>query len=227
MSEHVDLIAWDKGGVVRSVTKSCIGGLMKDLARTISAFSNGSGGTLVLGVGERKGFAPAAGFDVGKIQDALSSMCMEKLEPIVRPIMDVYVIDGAPVLVAEIPELRPKDKPCYVRASSRYGGSYIRTGDGDRRLTTYEVDRLMEEHRQPRHDERLVGEATMDDLDQSLLQRLLAANGKSMPGGLQTWTMRRWSRSSTSRVRMGRACSVPRWRGCWPWGRIPRSSSLA
>ena len=154
--------------------KSCIGGLTKDLARTISAFSNGSGGTLVLGVDERKGFAPAAGFDVGKIQDALSSMCMEKLEPIVRPIMDVYVIDGAPVLVAEIPELRPKDKPCYVRASSRYGGSYIRTGDGDRRLTTYEVDRLMEEHRQPRHDERLVGEATMDDLDQSLLQRLLA-----------------------------------------------------
>lgn len=123
--------------------KSCIGGLTKDLARTISAFSNGSGDTLVLGVDERKGFAHAAGFDVGKIQDALSSMCMEKLEPIVRPIMDVYVIDGAPVLVAEIPELRPKDKPCYVRASSRYGGSYIRTGDGDRRLTTYEVDRLM------------------------------------------------------------------------------------
>ena len=91
--------------------KSCIGGLTKDLARIISAFSNGSGGTLVLGVDERKGFAPASGFDVGKIQDALSSMCMEKLEPIVRPIMDVYVIDGAPVLVAEIPELRPKDKP--------------------------------------------------------------------------------------------------------------------
>ena len=158
--------------------KSCIGGLTKDLARTISAFSNGSGGMLILGVDERKGFVPAAGFDVGKIQDALSSMCIEKLEPIVRPLMDVYVIDDAPVLVAEIPELLPRDKPCFVRASSRYGGSYIRTGDGDRRLTTYEVDRLMEEHRQPRHDERLVDEATMDDLDQSLLQRLLARERK-------------------------------------------------
>ena len=158
--------------------KSCVGGLTKDLARTISAFSNGSGGTLVLGIDERKGFVPAIGFDVSKIQDALSSMCVEKLEPIVRPLMDVYVVNGAPVLVAVIPELRPKDKPCFVRASSRYGGSYIRTGDGDRRLTTYEVDRLMGEHRQPRHDERLVSEATMDDLDSSLLQRLLARERK-------------------------------------------------
>lgn len=163
--------------------KSCVGGLTKDLARTISAFSNGSGGTLVLGVDEREGFVPAKGFDVKRIQDALASMCAEKLEPVVRPQVDVWLVDGNPVLVAAIPELRPMDKPCFVRASSRYGGSYIRTGDGDRRLSAYEVDRLMEEHRQPRHDERLVHEATLDDLDHSLLVRLLDRERKVHPRG--------------------------------------------
>ena len=60
--------------------KSCVGGLTKDLPRTISAFSNGSGGTLVLGISEEEGFAPAPGFDIKKTQDALSSLCMEKLD---------------------------------------------------------------------------------------------------------------------------------------------------
>lgn len=163
--------------------KSCVGGLTKDLARSISAFSNGSGGTLFLGVDEREGFVPAKGFDVKRTQDALTSMCAEKLEPVVRPQMDVWFVGNNPVLVAVIPELRPMDKPCFVRASSRYSGSYIRTGDGDRRLSAYEVDRLMEEHRQPRHDERLVHEATLDDLDRSLLARLLDRERKVHPRG--------------------------------------------
>ena len=43
--------------------KSAVGKLPKDLAESISAFSNGSGGTIVLGLSEEEGFKPASAFD--------------------------------------------------------------------------------------------------------------------------------------------------------------------
>ena len=39
--------------------KSAVGKLPKDLAESVSAFSNGSGGTIVLGLSEEEGFKPA------------------------------------------------------------------------------------------------------------------------------------------------------------------------
>ena len=153
--------------------KTSRAGLPRDIASTISAFSNGSGGTIILGVSERDGFVPVKGFDVKSMQDAIANVCWEELSPPVQPIVEPMVFEGSPILVVRIPEMRPMDKPCYVRASNKYSGSYIRTADGDRRLTTYEVDRLCDEHRQPLYDKELVGEATLEDLDEDLLEALL------------------------------------------------------
>lgn len=77
-------------------------------------------------------------------------------------------------MTAYIPEMRPKDKPCYVSASGRYAGSYIRMADGDCRLSAYEVDRFMDEHKQPRYDARVVEDASPADLDPQLVAGVLA-----------------------------------------------------
>ena len=42
--------------------KAAVGKLPKTVPETLSAFSNGAGGTLILGLDERSGFRPAAGF---------------------------------------------------------------------------------------------------------------------------------------------------------------------
>lgn len=158
----------------RCEVKSCAGGVTKDVARTLGAFSNGCGGVLVCGLDERKRFAPASGFDASRVQDAIARICAEELTPPIRPVMDILALDGAPVLVVSVEELQPKDKPCYITRQGRYSGSFIRTGDGDRRLSAYEVDRLMEERVQPRHDRALVPEATLGDLDEDLVLRVVA-----------------------------------------------------
>ena len=54
--------------------------------------------------------------------------------------------EGANLVFARIDEMLPRDKPCFTTALGPHGGSFIRTGDGDRRMTSYEVDRLIEEH---------------------------------------------------------------------------------
>ena len=112
------------------------------------------------------------------------TLCSQRMTPPVRPVIDILPFEGAPVLVASIPELVPKQKPCYVSASGCYGGSYVRVGDGDRKLSGYEIDRLISEHAQPRFDDAIVGEATRDDLDAALVAGMLERERSMHPRNL-------------------------------------------
>lgn len=161
--------------------KEAVGGLPRTMVETISAFANGSGGVIVLGVSERLGFHPAEGFQAQPIADALAQACRQKLTPAIQPLIEVLMFEGSPVVVATIPELNPLDKPCYVTSRGAYNGSYVRVGDGDRRLTGYEIDRLMEERRQPRHDQRIVEDATKADLRDDLMAGILERQRASRP----------------------------------------------
>lgn len=148
--------------------------LPKDVVETLSSFSNASGGILILGLSERDGFRPIRNFDAKRMSDALAQCCNDKLEPPVRADIEIVPFEGCFLVVAEIPELAPYQKPCYVKARSLYEGSFVRTWDGDRRLSRYEVDRILEEHRQPRFDEEAVLEASLSDLDTELVEGFLA-----------------------------------------------------
>lgn len=128
---------------------------------------------MICGISEKDGFVPVSGFDAQSIQDSLANICSESMFPPVRPQIQIMQFEGSAVVVATVAEMRPVEKPCYVKASNMYGGSYIRTGDGDRRLTPYEVDRLVEEHKQPKYDVEVVEDATMEDLDPALVTGLL------------------------------------------------------
>ena len=153
--------------------KEAVNGLPKGMGDTLSAFANGSGGIVILGLAEKEGFTPARGFDAKRMQDALARLCSDGMEPPLWPDVAICMFEGAPVVVAQIRELPPRQKPCYARAKGLRLGSYIRVGDGDRRLTDYEIDRLLEEHTQPQYDAEIVMEASTDDLDQALLRGIL------------------------------------------------------
>jgi ATP-dependent DNA helicase RecG len=177
--------------------KASVGRLPKSMPETLSAFANGSGGLVILGLDEANGFVPAKGFRASSMRDALAGACSDRMHPPLRPAIEMVSFEGANVVVAEIEALIPADKPCFVKERGMYQGSYIRTGDGDHRLSQYEIDRLVEEHRQPRWDEEIVEDASFADFDQALVapvvtrqQRLrpqLYANGsaESVLQGLQ------------------------------------------
>lgn len=147
--------------------------LPKNVTETLSAFANGSGSVLVCGISEAGGFVPVEGFDAKRISDALAHMCSEKMEPPVRPDIDIVEFEGALVVVALIPETAPYLKPCYVKARGPYDGTFVRMSDGDCRLSRYEVDRLMEDRAQPRHDAVVVEDAGLDEFDDELVAGFL------------------------------------------------------
>lgn len=129
--------------------KESVGKMPSSIAETISAFANGSGGTIVLGLSEKNGFEPAERFDAHRIADALSQACSDKLTPPVRASIDILEYGGANVVVATIDEIPLRDKPCFVKGKGMYQGSFIRSFDGDRKLSPYEIDRLLEDKTQP------------------------------------------------------------------------------
>ena len=159
--------------------------LPKSLVETMSAFSNSSGGFIILGISEKNGFAPVEGFEARRIQDALANEC-DKLTPPVRPQIEVIPFEESLVVCARVKEMHPRDKPCYITARGMYDSSYVRTGDGDRRMTSYEVDRYMEEHLQPTYDDDAVEGAELADLDAELLAGFVRRQKELHPGTSRT-----------------------------------------
>ena len=159
-------------------------GVGKSVRDTLSAFSNGGGGTLIVGLSEEGGFSPVEDFDPVAARDQLLSRC-EQMTPVVRPDIDIMPVPGeaasVQVLVAEIPELQPREKPCYITDAGQYRGSYLRSGDGDVRLRHYEIDRLLEEQTQPRWDEEPVADAMQDDLVSEVLGAYLDGERERSP----------------------------------------------
>jgi ATP-dependent DNA helicase RecG len=93
--------------------KNANGGLPKSLRETLSAFSNTGGGIIVLGLDECRGFAPAGLQHPARLAADLASMYSSEMEPAVRPLIRVHGFDGEQLVVAEIPELDPAQKPCF------------------------------------------------------------------------------------------------------------------
>lgn len=151
--------------------KAAAGGLPQSAVESVSAFANMDGGLLILGLDESAGFTPVT-IDAGKLADDLASACADQLEPPVRPDIDIAEVDGMPVVVAVIDGLSAERKPCYVKSRGMDRGSYIRTHDGDRRLTTYEIHVLASSQGQPLDDTTVVPGASVGDLDSELVINL-------------------------------------------------------
>ena len=195
--------------------KSSVG---KEVLSTLSAFANGNGGTLIIGLSEQDDFTPIKKFSASTAQDQLETRCQQLIPP-VRPRIDVIEFESSHILVAEIDELPARDKPCYVAERGLYKGSYIRTGDGDTRLPQYEVNRLVEEHAQPTWDEDAIPDATLEDIE-----------GATLDDFLQVQKERRPKTFANGRTQHSNACessrtATPRWPHFLSWGTIRRNSS--
>lgn len=147
--------------------------LPEELWKTLSAFANSAGGGVILfGIDEAAGFNIVGVADPAKLQADLASLC-DRMEPPLRPIVDIYEVDGRSVVVAEIPEVPPEQKPCYYRPAGLTHGSYIRIADGDRRLTEYEIQLFLSWRQRSRYDRSPVVGKTVKDLNPDRLSAFI------------------------------------------------------
>ncbi len=149
-------------------------GLPKTVVETVSAFANTDGGMIILGVDQSAGFAPVQLRSPAKLRDDLVSAVSDQLEPPIRPRVELVEVGDAIVVVAKIDPLASDQRPCFVKSRGVANGSFVRTGDGDRRMTQAEIGLAIANRGQPCYDIEPVPEAGLEDLDAAVLARTLA-----------------------------------------------------
>ena len=117
--------------------------LPKDVWETVSAFSNTSGGWLILGVSQNgKTFEITGVSNPEKIeQDLITTLrSRNKFNVLINPECKKYIINDKTVLAFYISSA--EQKPVYFNSLQN---TYIRTGSGDQRATDYEINALLRE----------------------------------------------------------------------------------
>ncbi|GHV91556.1 dihydroorotate dehydrogenase [Spirochaetia bacterium] len=161
---------------VKSARKGC-----PKVIDTLSSFSNQSGGGVILfGIDESNHYEICGVYNPAELQKKLDEQC-QQMEPIPRPLITTIEIDGKIIVSAEVEEIEISRRPCYYRGTGRIGGSYVRTGDGDHKMTEYEIYSY-EAYRNSIQDElRIIGRAVMEDLSADALEEYLIRLRRSKP----------------------------------------------
>ena len=144
-----------------------------------------------------------------------------------RPDVEIVPFEGAYVVVANIPEIDLASKPRHLKDRGEYQGSFIRGGDGDRKLTEYQVGSLRANRGQPRYDRDPVDDASMADpggRGAALLHPVLQRQPRAFPPGPREVALQRLGRF-WARARQGKDVLVPSLGGLLTLGACTLSSS--
>ena len=148
-------------------------GCPQKLYDTLSSFSNqDGGGTILFGIDETSSFSPVGVYDAQDIQKKINAQCLQ-MEPVVRPVLTVTMIDGKHFVAAEIPAIDISERPCYYRGKGKIKGSYIRVGDSDEPMTEYEIYSYEAFRRKYQDEIRPANRVTPASLDQNKLNGYL------------------------------------------------------
>lgn len=134
----------------RLEAKKAQGGLPESIWETYSAFANAQGGLILLGVieTEDKSFASVELSDPDQLAADFWNMLNRPgvvSENILEP-EDVQIVEaeGHDIVVIRIPKATKKQRPIYI-GNDLWSGTYRRSGEGDYRCTTDEIQRMLNE----------------------------------------------------------------------------------
>lgn len=153
--------------------KSGAGGYPKSVVDSIVSFANTDGGTIIIGVDEPAGFTVVGVDEPGAYREAAFNQARDGVEPSVGIAVDIVELDGKQLVVIDVPEADPTQKPLHLKSKGPTTGALVRTGDGDRRMTHTEIGLLYAGRTQPTFDRDPVLDASTADFDRPLLLRSL------------------------------------------------------
>ncbi|PZX10372.1 ATP-dependent DNA helicase RecG [Breznakibacter xylanolyticus] len=148
------------------------------IAKTVIAFSNTSGGKLIIGVNDNREIVGIDDNELFDLQDKIASIIADNCSPGIMPEIYSVNIDGKLVLVIEV--VRGNLKPYFLKSQGKADGTYVRIGATNR---VADLDVIAELERQKRHisfDEEICYDTTLQELDLSPLYQRFESIGKPL-----------------------------------------------
>jgi ATP-dependent DNA helicase RecG len=148
----------------------------KGISKTITAFSNTSGGKLIIGVNDQREILGIENENIFELQDKISSIIFDNIYPNVLPEIYMLNIDGKLLLVIEV--FRGNLIPYYLKSKGKNEGTYIRIGATNRKATYSNILELERQKRNISFDEEVCYDVDFKTLDLSPLYTRFKKIGK-------------------------------------------------
>jgi len=146
------------------------------IAKTAIAFSNTSGGKLIIGVRDNKEIVGILDEDIFALQDKIISLIFDSCHPNILPEIYTINVEGQILLVIEI--FRGNLLPYYFKSKGKMEGTYVRVGSSNR-LTDEKMLAELERQRVHRSfDEEANLEYSLEDLELETIYDAFSKIGK-------------------------------------------------
>ncbi len=148
------------------------------ITRTVVAFSNTSGGKLIIGVNDKREITGISEDNIFELKDKIISIIFESCYPNILP--DIYTlnIDGKLLLVIEV--FKGNLLPYFIKKYGKNNGVYIRIGATNRKADFNIIIELERQRRNISYDEELNYEIEYKNLDLSVLYHEFEKTGKKI-----------------------------------------------
>lgn len=161
----------------------------RTVLETVCSFSNEpglGGGTILLGVEqiERTLFPTyeAVGIsDPDKIQSEVATQCADMFNRPIRPRITPSVLKHRQIIVVEVAEARPNEKPIFFKKDGLPGGAYRRISSTDQQCTIDDLAVFYHDRSVTGFDEEIVPDASMSHIDHEAVEIYRKALGQSEP----------------------------------------------
>lgn len=129
-----------KGESVNIEFKRTIPERKENFLKTVSAFSNTSGGTIIFGIDDKTLEVVGIDGDIYKLQDSIINSISDSIEPLISPSINVQTIEEKTVIVLEI--FPTNHTPCFLKSKGKENGTFIRIGATSRPADFYSLREL-------------------------------------------------------------------------------------
>lgn len=148
----------------------------EQIAKTILAFANTSGGKLVIGVDDKLQIVGITDDDIFALQDKIISIISDNCYPNILP--EIYTVNHEDKLLLVIEVFRGNLLPYYLKKYGKTDGTYLRVGATNRKASLENIIDMERQRRNFGYDEEINYEVAFSNLDLAPLAKVFKKQGK-------------------------------------------------
>ncbi len=153
------------------------------IAKTVCAFSNGAGGSIIIGVRDRdKALIGIGELEIPDTEEQVANIIYDSIEPVPSFATTIHNIEGKLLLKVEVYPGRLK--PYHLKSKGELEGSFVRVGSTNRKADLEIIEELRRQRMNVSFDETAIPDASVGDLEPENLDFYLRMREKvrGIPG---------------------------------------------